>query len=145
MLLADLFSLDLKSNQNPTGSLSIPELYKHLLNVRIWGFNNNDPGLAFCRRMWAQDAATVLTKSTKQAIERSLHLEPLSLIEKIKSVAIGPVKKDFTQLGSLRWFGQHIVRELLANGQSVDEATDMMWLTALAGVGVPVGMVSNKR
>lgn len=146
MLLADLFSLDLKGPQNPKGSLSMPDLYKHLLNVRIWGFNNNDPGLAFCRRMWAQDAATVLTSSTKAVIERAIYGEPLTLLEKGKALVFGPsAQTNAVQLGSLRWYGQHIVRELMKSGQTIDEATDLMWLTALAGVGVIVGLVSDYR
>jgi hypothetical protein len=134
-LLGDLFYLDLKGPQNPKGSLSAKELYRHLLNVRVWGFNNNDPGLAFLRRIWAQEGATVLTNTTKSKVRGVL-----------AGGVCGYVKhwwgKNHIKSGSLRWYGQHIVRQLFARGQSVREAADIMWLTALAGVGVPVGLVS---
>lgn len=45
-LLADMFYFDLKSDENPDGVLSATDLYSYLLNVRIWGVNNNDPGQA---------------------------------------------------------------------------------------------------
>jgi hypothetical protein len=135
--LGDLFYLDLKGPQNPKGSLTVKELYKHLLNVRVWGFNNNDPGLAFLRRVWAQEGAIILTDSTKSTVRGVL---PDGFCMCVKRLC--GQQKNHIKLGSLRWYGQHIVRQLFANGHSVKEAADIMWLTALAGVGVPVGLVT---
>ncbi|KAF2150654.1 heme peroxidase [Myriangium duriaei CBS 260.36] len=140
-MLASLFNLDLKSNDNPLGTLSIAELYKHLLNVRIWGFNNNDPGMAWRRRAWATEGAVVLTKTTKEVID-----------------AIGnngnrwglfgwllgwKTRAHQAKEGSLGWYGRQIAKELMAAGKSPSETADIMWLTALAGVGVPVGVFTE--
>jgi len=133
-LLGDLFYLDLKGPQNPAGTLVAKELYQHLLNVRIWGFNNNDPGLAFKRRIWAQEGATVLTSTTKSTVKDVLAGGLCAGIKRFRH------KNDIKE-GSLRWYGQHVVRQLASNGLSVKEVADIMWLTALAGVGVPVGLV----
>jgi hypothetical protein len=136
-LLGDLFFLDLKGPQNPKGALTAKELYKHLLNVRVWGFNNNDPGLAFLRRIWAQEGATALTDTTKAHIRKDLASGVCACVKRWCS------QSNHLKPGSLRWYGRHVVRELFARGQSTGEITDIMWLTALAGVGVPVGVVSS--
>lgn len=140
IIQADLFSLDLRGPENPNGSLSIPELYKYLVDVRTWGFNNSDPAMAFRRRLWAQQGAKVLTETTISAVS---HLAGGA--KGISSRLMNLVKKSPTahaREGSLRWYGQHVAKELLNNGKTVEEAADIMWLTALAGVSVPVGLVS---
>jgi hypothetical protein len=136
-LLGDLFYLDLKGTQHPHGTLTAKELYRHLLNVRVWGFNNNDPGLAFLRRIWAQEGATVLTKTTKSNV-RDVVAGGLC----IRAKRIYERYKNHIKPGSLRWYGQHVVRQLHASGLSTKEVAEIMWLTAVAGVGVPVSLVS---
>jgi hypothetical protein len=126
--------LDLKGSQNPKGTLTTKKLYKHLLNVRIWGFNNNDPGLAFQRRIWAQEGATALTTTTKSTVKDVLAIGLCTGLNRLRH------RNDIKE-GSLRWYGQHVVRQLASNGLSIKEVADIMWLTALAGVGVPVGLV----
>ncbi|KAF2265211.1 heme peroxidase [Lojkania enalia] len=141
-MLADLFSLDLKSYENPYGSLTIAELYRHLLNVRIWGFNNNDPAMAWRRRQWAREGAEVLTKTTKEVVD-SISIEAKAtgffgwLFSKRQS------RPDRSKSGTLRWYGRQIVKELLAAGKTEAEAADICWLTALAGVGVVVGALTE--
>ena len=139
-ILADLFSLDLKTQQNPEGSLTMSDLYKHLINVRIWGFNNNDPGMAWRRRAWAREGAEVLTKSTKELVEgiaREASCKTLlGFFFSQKSM-----RPDWSEKGSLRAYGRRVVQQLLTQ-RSVDEVTDICWLTALAGVAVPVNVVS---
>ncbi len=126
--------MDLKGSQNPKGTLTTKKLYKHLLNVRIWGFNNNDPGLAFQRRIWAQEGATALTTTTKSTVKDVLAIGLCAGLNRLRH------RNDIKE-GSLRWYGQHVVRQLASNGLSIKEVADIMWLTALAGVGVPVGLV----
>ncbi|KAK0106849.1 hypothetical protein ONS95_003571 [Cadophora gregata] len=137
-LIGDLFYLDLQGPQNPHGALSAKELYKHLLNVRVWGFNNNDSGLAFIRRILAQEGATILTKTTKASVKRAV---TGGLCKTLTTVLKGDRKH--IKLGSLRWYGQHIVRQLSANGLSCDEVAEIMWLTGVAGVGVPVSLFAE--
>ena len=139
-VLADVFSLDLKTKTNPEGSLTMADLYKHLINVRIWGFNNNDPGMAWRRRAWAREGAEVLTKSTKSVIEG------VSRDVSVKSVtgflfSRRSMRPDWSEKGSLRAYGREVARQLLTQ-RTVDEVTDICWLTALAGVAVPVNVVS---
>ncbi|KAF2478296.1 prostaglandin G/H synthase 2/cyclooxygenase 2, pgh2/cox2 [Lindgomyces ingoldianus] len=137
-VLGDLFSLDLKTTENPYGSLSLPTLYKHLLNVRIWGFNNNDPGMAWRRRMWATEGADALTKSTNEVlkgVKKELQCE--TMYGWLTSSWTTP-RPSKAKSGSLRWYGRQIVKEMLKAGKTVEEAGDICWLTALAGVGAPV-------
>ncbi|KAH6722642.1 heme peroxidase [Leptodontidium sp. MPI-SDFR-AT-0119] len=137
-LIGDLFYLDLHGPQNPHGTLTTKDLYKHLLNVRVWGFNNNDPGLAFIRRILAQEGATVLTKTTqasvKEATTNGMYTTARNILKR---------RRNHINLGSLRWYGQHIVRQLSANGLSCDEVAEIMWLTGVAGVGVPVSLFAE--
>lgn len=142
-MLASLFCLDLKSQENPLGSLSIAELYKHLINVRIWGFNNDDPAMAWRRRGWAQEGATVLTKTTNKVIE-SVEIENSrkGLLGWLFSSSPRPNR---AKSGSLGWYGRQIVKELMAAGKSRSDVADICWLTALAGVGVAVNVVSDSH
>lgn len=50
--------------------------------------------------------------------------------------------KAASKEGSLRWYGHHVVKELLSAGKTVEQVSDISWLTALAGVGVVVSLVS---
>ncbi|KAI9671612.1 MAG: hypothetical protein M1829_004617 [Trizodia sp. TS-e1964] len=145
-LLADLFALDLITPENPQGTHTTSELYKALLDVRVWGFNNNDPGLAWNRRRWAREGATALTKSSQSVVAAiAAEKKPIGYVEKlVTSLGMSHVhKKDLSKEGSLRWYGRHVARQLLTAGKTVEETADICWLTALAGVGVPVGMFAE--
>ncbi|RFU32277.1 hypothetical protein B7463_g4075, partial [Scytalidium lignicola] len=136
-LLADLFYFDLRSDENPTGTLSTAELYRHLLNIRIWGANNNDPAQAWNRRRRAQEGAKVLIDSTRKLVDevvlgRGLGLGIASAISS-KLSRRASIKKD-----SLRSCGYRLVEELLAQGISAEQVTDNLWLAAFGGVGVVV-------
>ena len=141
--MGDLFCLDLKGPENPNGSFTNAELYRHLLNVRVWGFENNDPGLAWNRRRYAQESATLIDKSTQNVI-RGIKLSgaPNAFFDKVTSFVW---KKDeessHTHEGSLRWYGRHLAGELLASGQSVGQVSDVLWFTAVAAVGATVNVV----
>ncbi|KAI9690830.1 MAG: hypothetical protein M1822_008449 [Bathelium mastoideum] len=140
-MLASLFCLDLKSQENPLGSLTIADLYKHLINVRIWGFNNNDPGMAWRRRAWAQEGAAVLTKTTRTMIEGiAVESGRKGLLRWLFGRSPRPSR---TKAGSLAWYGCHVAEELMAAGKTENEVADIFWLTALAGVGVPVNVFTE--
>ena len=142
-MLADLFSLDLKTDENPSGTHSVPELYKYLLNIRIWGFNNNDPAQSWNRRRFAQEGAKALSKSTKPLISRIAEEQrPLGQMEKLTSLLFGSKSQaDQSKEGSLRRHGRSVVRKLLQAGKTVEEVSDLSWLNALAGVGVCCAVV----
>ncbi|KAI5926181.1 heme peroxidase [Camillea tinctor] len=141
IIQSDLFSLDLRGPENPSGTLSIPEMYKHLVNVRTWGFNNNDTAMAFRRRLWAQEGAKVLTETTTAVVSNIAGVANglANKLGKLLKRSPGACIKE----GSLRWYGQNVVKELLAHGKTVEETADIMWLTALAGIGVPVGLFAD--
>ncbi|KAI0555851.1 heme peroxidase [Xylaria curta] len=136
-LLADLFYFDLKSDENPDGVLSATDLYKHLLNVRIWGVNNNDPAQAWTRRRRAQEGSKVITDTTRKLVDevvrgRGLGLGLASALSNVFS------RKTHIKTGSLRDGGYKIVEELLSQGGSAERVTDNLWLTAFGGIGAPV-------
>lgn len=159
--MADLFCLDLKTDENKGGSLNSTELYTHLMSVRTFGFNNFDPALALRRRKEAHEGAKVLTETTLNVISGGSN--PVSDAQGIVSKATGAItgavtsitskipfvgglfgkasKKAEAKTGSLRWYGQNVVKELISAGKSPEEAADICWLTAVAGVGAPIGMV----
>ena len=139
--MADLFVLDLRTPENPTGSLNTADLYQHLLNVRIWALHNNDVAMGWRRRAWAAEAATVLTQTTKQTIQGvSRDVNSSTLL----GFVFYPrsTRPDWSEKDSLRSYGREVVKALLAAGKTVDEVVDICWLTALTGIGVPVNVVS---
>ncbi|KAF4774550.1 linoleate diol synthase [Colletotrichum scovillei] len=136
-LLADLFYFDLRTDENPGGTLGHAELYNHLLNVRIWGVNDNDPAQSWNRRRRAIESVNVIIESTAGPVKEVHAGRGLGFgIANAISSAVGRranFKKD-----SLRSCGYKFVEELLAQGNSVDQVVDNMWLTAFGGIGVPV-------
>ncbi|CAM1509632.1 Fc.00g033710.m01.CDS01 [Cosmosporella sp. VM-42] len=136
-LLADLFYFDLKTDENPDGTLSSTELYRRLLDIRIWGVNNNDPGQAWNRRRRAQEGAKIVIDSTRKLVDevvlgRGFGMGIASAISN-KFTRKAYIKKD-----SLRSCGLKLVEELLSQGNSAEQVVDNLWLTAFGGVGVPV-------
>ncbi|KAI1650500.1 heme peroxidase [Daldinia loculata] len=133
-LLADLFYFDLKTDENPNGSLGAAELYEHLLDIRIWGVNNNDPGQAWNRRRKAQESAKIIIDTTRKLVDdvaRSQHILLLSVV----SDTIG--RKASLKQGSLRSCGYKLVEQLLDH-DNAERVTDILWLTAFGGIGVVV-------
>ncbi|TVY84744.1 Psi-producing oxygenase A [Lachnellula suecica] len=143
-LMSDLFFLDLKTPENPDGSLKTSEIYKALLDVRTFGFNNNDYALAWNRRRWAADGATVMTKSTDITVgqvARDNNHAPKFLSNLMP--AEKTTRRHLEKTGSLRSYGRIIVEGLLKAGKTPTEVSEVNWLTAVAGVGVVVGMFSD--
>ena len=118
-------------------------LYKHLLDVRTFVFNNNDPALALQRRNVARQGLEALTESTLKVLSSSTNSK--CFLSKLPLVGwlFRPKETERSEpsVGSLRWYGQHARRELIAAGKSPEEAADIGWLTAVGGVGAPIGVV----
>lgn len=139
-LLSDLFYFDLRSDENPDGALSTADLYRHLLNVRIWGVNNTDPAQAWNRRRLAQEGGKIIIDTTRKLVDevvigRGLGFGIASAISSKLS------RKAYIKKESLRSCGYKLVEELLAQGGSAENVVDSLWLTAFGGIGVPVTTV----
>ena len=133
-LLADMFYFDLKTDENPGGTLGVADLYKYLLDIRIWGVNNSDPAQAWNRRRRAQEGATAIIDSTRKLVDKVGLSRGFGLgIASTIAGALSSIKK-----GSLRSCGHKLVEELLAQGNSAEKVVDNLWLTAFGGIGVPV-------
>ncbi|KAL2006622.1 hypothetical protein VTN00DRAFT_9290 [Thermoascus crustaceus] len=151
-LLADLFSMDLKTPENPNGSLNTATLYKYLMDVRVWGFSNNDPALAWKRRMAAREGAEALTETTLKLIKATpRETAAKGITSGIKGLAskvpvVGGLFKggsNSSTTGSLRWYGYNVVRELIAAGKSPEETAEICWATALGGVGASISVFAD--
>ncbi|KAI2623299.1 heme peroxidase [Hypoxylon sp. NC1633] len=136
-LLADLFYFDLRTDENPDGTLGAADLYTYLLAIRTWGVNNNDPAQAWNRRRRAQEGAKKIIDSTRKLVDevslgRGLGFGIISTLNNVLS------RKAHIKEGSLRSCGYKLVEELLAQGNSAEKVVDILWLTAFGGIGVPV-------
>lgn len=162
-ILNDLWCLDMKTEDNPTGSLTTNQLYKYLNDVRVWGFDNSDPGIAWKRRMWAQEGVEALTAATKKSVTAALGGSvvgaPAGIVSSVISTSksiVGKIPVVGSLLGgtppasaapgapsnaTLRWFGGNLVKELAVAGQTPDKIIDNCWLNAVGGIGVSVAMV----
>ncbi|KAI1106136.1 heme peroxidase [Jackrogersella minutella] len=136
-LLADLFYFDMHTDENPNGTLGAAELYSHLLDIRVWGVNNNDPAQAWNRRRHAQEGVKIVIDSTRKLVDEvaASHGLGFGIASAISSV-LG--RKADLKEGSLRSCGHKIVEELLAQGNSAEKVVDSLWLNAFGGIGVPV-------
>jgi len=139
--LADLFYFDLVSDENPSGTLSAAELYKHLLNIRIWGVNNNDPAQAWTRRRRAQEGTKLVADSTRKLVDEVVRGRGLGL-GIVQAVSDRLSRRASIKKNSLRDCGYHLVDELLSQGNSAERVVDCLWLTAFGGIGVAVTTVS---
>ncbi|KAF7590130.1 hypothetical protein BBP40_003243 [Aspergillus hancockii] len=159
-ILADLFCLDLKTPENPNGTYNIAELYKYIVDVRVFGFNNDDPGLALQRRKWAREGAESLTKTTLKVVsnlpasEKSRKGIINGAVSTVKGIVskIPIVGKLFgdgkgvegqSTSGSLRWYGYNVAKELIASGMSPAQVADISWMNAVGGVGATIGVFTD--
>ncbi|KAK0625776.1 linoleate diol synthase [Immersiella caudata] len=132
--LGDLFYFDLRSDENPNGTLVAAELYRYLLDIRIWGVNNNDPAQAWIRRRRAYEAAQVMIDSTRPLVDKVVLSRGFGLgIASALSSAVSSLKK-----GSLRSCGLKLVEELLAQGNTAERVVDTLWVAGFGGIGVIV-------
>lgn len=84
-LLGDLFSLDLNGEESPKGVHNESEIYRLLLDIRVWSIFSNDPALAWKRLRWANEAASIISEST-QKVESRVKTEraPKAFFDKVK-------------------------------------------------------------
>ncbi|RCI14312.1 hypothetical protein L249_5918 [Ophiocordyceps polyrhachis-furcata BCC 54312] len=132
-MLADLFYLDLRSDDNPSGTLNATELYRHLLNIRIWGVENSDPAQAWDRRRRARESVHVIIKSTRRLVDE---VAGASLAAMLSGLLSG--RAHGARGGSLRACGHQLVTELLGMYDSPERVVDILWLAAFGGTGVAV-------
>ena len=143
-LLADLFYFDLRTDdENPRGSLSYSDVYKHLLNIRVWGANNNDPAQAWNRRRWAQQSAKIIIDTTRPLVQELVNEKNTSGIFTYLSSIVSPGGSHSSNIkeGSLRSLGRKLVQGYIANGVSVEQTIDNLWLNGFGAVGTLVTMV----
>jgi hypothetical protein len=120
-------------------------LYRDLLAVRTWGFNNFDPAQSWKRRREARQASARLRKSTKAYLQRVVG--PVKsdggLIPKIMALMSGDRSPAATavEAGSLRWYGMQVATQLLTAGESYEKVADILMLCGVAGVGNPISQV----
>lgn len=136
-LVADIFYFDLKTPENPKGTLEEAELYKHLLNIRTWGANNNDPGLAWNRRRWARESGDIIVASSRELLSDAVHGPQGSFFSRLFGGSLVARKKALRE-GSLRSCGLKIAETLQATYGSIEKTVDALWLSAFGAVGVPV-------
>ncbi|KAI2473738.1 heme peroxidase [Annulohypoxylon bovei var. microspora] len=136
-LLADLLYFDMRTDENPSGTLGAAELYGQLLDIRTWGVNNTDPAQSWNRRRRAQEGAKAIIASTRKLVDEVARSRggPLNIGSHLSGVLTrkGDLNKD-----SLRSCGYKLVEELLAQGRSAEKVVDTLWLTSFGGIGVPV-------
>lgn len=84
-VLGDIFSLDLNGEENPKGVHNESEIYRLLLDIRVWSFFSNDPALAWNRRRWANEAASIISESTQKVVSRAkAERAPKAFFDKVK-------------------------------------------------------------
>ncbi|EEH21749.1 hypothetical protein PABG_03965 [Paracoccidioides brasiliensis Pb03] len=137
--VGDLFQFDLKTEENTSGTYNIDSLYSDLLDIRVWGFGNDDPALAWNRRRDAQASTKRLLASTEAYIKK---VTSASRIHNIIGAMTNGIKPH-DHATSLRDFGRDSIMELLASGKSVEEIADIMIFTALGGIGAAISTVAE--
>ncbi|PGH16315.1 hypothetical protein AJ79_01857 [Helicocarpus griseus UAMH5409] len=137
--VGDLFQFDLKTEENPSGTYDIDGLYGDLLNIRVWGFGNDDPALAWNRRRDAQASTKRLLASTEAYIRKVTSAGRMRNV--LDAVTNGLTAQD--SKSSLRSYGRDCIMELLASGRSVEEIADIMIFTALGGIGAAISTVAE--
>lgn len=133
-LLADLFVLDLKTDENPNGSYNPARLYDEIMALNAWGLNNDDHAQAWNRRRRAHEAMERLIETTEPLVKQAsgsggfIH----SLFNSTKADTDG---------STLRSLGKKAVAGLIESGRPLDEVVDLMLYSALGGVGAAITMV----
>ncbi|GLA37646.1 hypothetical protein AnigIFM63309_004597 [Aspergillus niger] len=135
-IMADLFCLDMKSPENESGSMNAATVYKHLMNVRTWGFNNTDPGLMLQRRKWASESAEALVKTTLKVVNEQAQPQKTHLLGKLTGY-------QQSEVSTLRWYGNNVAKQMMEMDMTAAETAEVCWLTAVGGVGAPVGLIAD--
>ena len=139
-LLADLYYFDLRTDENPSGTLSVAELYRNLTNLRIWITNGTDAAELWNRRRRAQEGGKVIIDTTRKLVDEVNASRGLGL-GLISSLSNVTTRKKDIKKGSLRECGWTLVEELLNQGNSAENVVDQLWLMAFGATGVLVTTV----
>jgi linoleate 10R-lipoxygenase len=137
--LADLFQFDLETEENPNGEYDTNSLYSDLLDIRIWGFEDDDPAQSWNRRRKAQVAMRRLLASTETYLKNVYPSGPIRNI--IHAVTSGGA--SHSNRGSLRSFGRDQALKMLASGKGIEEIAETMVFSALGGVGSAISTVND--
>lgn len=139
-LVSDMFYLDLRTDENPEGTLGTAELYRALINIRVFATNSSDFAESWNRRRRAADGAHLIINSTRKLVEEVRASRGFSL-----GISAALSKMTTRQVhhkeGSLRSWGFKLVDALLAQGSSVENVVHQLWLTIFGSVGVVVSAV----
>ncbi|WPH03723.1 Hypothetical protein R9X50_00660600 [Acrodontium crateriforme] len=136
-LASDMCYFDLRTDENPDGKLGVAQLYRALVDMRVWITNNTDPAENWNKRRRAGEGADVIIPSTRALVEE---------VALSRGVGIGisaALSKMLTRQAhhrkdSLRSYGFKYVETLLGQGHSRENVTDQLWLTAFGLIGVLV-------
>ncbi|KAL8994261.1 MAG: hypothetical protein Q9169_005714 [Polycauliona sp. 2 TL-2023] len=124
---ANMFSLPLKTDENPKGAFSEHELYMVLAVIFNAVFLNEDPAESFALR----HAARAVSQQLGKLVEANVHSVSMS------SVVSGVVDRFRENHNPLSDYGVHLIRRLLDSGLGVSEITWSQILpTAVAGTAV---------
>ncbi|KAE8151335.1 heme peroxidase [Aspergillus avenaceus] len=128
--LADLFLLDLKTDENPSGSYDIEGLYKDIHTMYNWGYDNTDPANSWNLRRKAQQAFRRLLDSAKKTIRK----EANAGLTKAVSTTVKRAE-HLNRTPTLREFGREFIGQLVAKGKPKSEISDIMIFTPLGAIG----------
>lgn len=139
-LMSDLLYFDLRTDENPDGTLGVAELYRSLINIRIYATNNINIAESWNRRRRAAEGAKIVIDSTRKLVDEVRASRGLGIgISAVLSKNL--TRQAYHKDGSLRSCGFRLVDELLAQGSSVEHVVDQLWLTAIGATGVLVTVV----
>ena len=139
-LLADTFYFDLRTDENPDGTLSVAELYRSLVNLRIWGTNNTDPAEAWNRRRRAAEGSNLVLDTTRTLVQEVVASRGLGF-GLSSALAQRYTRQAYLKKDSLRSHGFKLVDSLLGQGCSVENVIEQLLLMGFAGIGAVVTMV----
>jgi linoleate 10R-lipoxygenase len=134
---SDLFYFDLRTDENPQGTLSVVDLYKSMVNLRIWATNNTDPAESWNRRRRAAEGAKVIIDSTRKLVDEVVSSRGFGL-GLTSTLAKKFSRQAYLKDHSLRSAGFKLVDALLGQGASAENVTDQLWLMAFGEIGVLV-------
>ncbi|KAK4460577.1 Psi-producing oxygenase A [Cladorrhinum samala] len=130
--LADLFYLDLRSDENTDGKLSATEVYRSLVDIHVWGLDGltDDAANAWNRRRKAQEGLNLLAQTTEGLVKEVAG--GMGLLGSAKLLVLG--WDDEIKNGGVRSIGWKVVQELLNRQKSdIAKVVDHLWVGASVG------------
>ncbi|EGP87976.1 unnamed protein product [Zymoseptoria tritici ST99CH_1A5] len=142
-LLSDIFCLGIKTDENPIGTYNAAGLTRDLLALRTWGFANFDPAQAWRRRREAREAADRLRTRVVAHLKLVTGSSDGGLVSKAIGYLTGSSADHPPKANSLRWHGINTARQLLAAGNSYSKTAEILFLSALGGIGSPISQFTE--